>query len=69
MVIRVQRNANVIKQTTLLDGIDVGLPNLRICRSGLNQSVHEGMENISIVKVHLRTHSGNIDSGCQGMSF
>ena len=28
---------------------------------GLNQSVHEGMNKISLVKVHLKTDSGNVN--------
>ena len=32
---------------TLLDGIDVGHPKWRLCWCGLNQSVHEEMEDIS----------------------
>ena len=49
------------KQTTLLDGVDVGPPKKRVCGHGLNRSVHEGMKNISNVKVHLKTHSGNVN--------
>ena len=50
MAIRVQRHANVSKQATLLGGLDV-------CGCGLNRFVHEGMHNISNVKVHLKTRS------------
>ena len=39
MVIRDQRHASVRKQTTLLDGIDVGPPEWRVCEHGLNRSV------------------------------
>ena len=59
MVIRVQRHAKVSKQTTLLDGIDVDPPKWHVCKCGLNGYVHEGMNDISNVKVHLKTHSGN----------
>ena len=61
MVIRVQRHANVSKQTTLLHGIDVGKLKWRVCGHGLNRSVHEGMNDVSNVKVHLKTHSGNVN--------
>ena len=53
MVIRVQRHANISKQATLLDGLYVG--------GGLNRFVHEGMNNISNVEVHLKTRSGNVN--------
>ena len=62
MVIRVQRHANVSKQTTLLEGVDVVPLKLRVCGYGLNWFVHEGMNDISNVKVHLKTHSGCISS-------
>ena len=29
-----------------------------LCWGGLNRSIHEGMKEISNVKVHLKTHSG-----------
>ena len=61
MAVRAQRHANVSKQTTLLDGVDVGPPELRGCGCGFNRSVHEGMNDISNVKVHLRTPSGNVN--------
>ena len=51
MAIHVQRHANASKQTILLDGVDVGLSNWH----GLNRSVvHEGMMDISKVKVHFK---------------
>ena len=55
MVICVRRQANLSKQTTLLDGVDIGPPKWRVCGCGLNQSVHEGMDNNSNVEVHLLT--------------
>ena len=55
-----QRHANVSKQTKLLGGVDVDQPKWRACGRGLNRSVHEGMNDISNVKIHLRTRSGNI---------
>ena len=61
MVIRVQRHAIVSKQTRLLDSADIGPFKWRICGRGLNRSVHEGMNDISNVKVHLKTHSGNVN--------
>ena len=61
MAICDQRHANVSKQTTLLNGVDVGPPKWHVCGHGINQSVHEGMNNISNVKVHLKTRSGNVN--------
>ena len=61
MVVRVQLQANVSKQTTLLDGVDVGPFKWHVCGRGLNGSVHEGMNDVSNVKVHLRTRSGNVN--------
>ena len=58
MAIRVQRHANVSKQATLLDRIDVTPLKWRVC--GLNRFVHEGMNHISNVEVHLKTRSGNV---------
>ena len=63
MVIRIQRHANVSKQTTLLDGVDVGPSKWRVCGHGFNRSIHEGMNNVSNVKVHLNTRSGNVNIG------
>ena len=61
MAIPDQRHANVSKQSKLLDGVDVGLPKWRVCGCGLNQTVHEGMNDISNANVHLRTGSGNVN--------
>ena len=61
MAIRVQRHANVSKQATLLDGLDVSLLKWRVCGCGLNRFVHEGMNHISNVEVHLKTRSGNVN--------
>ena len=58
---RVQRHANVSKQATLLDGLDVSPLKWRVCGCGLNRFVHEGMDHISNVKVHLKTRSGNVN--------
>ena len=54
-------HTNLSKQTTLLDGIDVGPSKWRVCGRGLNKSVNEGMNNISNVKVHLKTRSGKVN--------
>ena len=59
MVICVQRHTNVSKQTTLLEGIDLGMPNWCVCWLGLNVSVNEGMNDISNVKVKSK-------QGCHG---
>ena len=56
MAIRFQRHANVSKQATLLDGIDVSPLTWRIWGCGLNGFVYEGMNHISNVKVHLYLH-------------
>ena len=63
MAIRVQRHAkfNVSKQATLLDGLDVSPLKWRVCGCGLNRFVHEGMNHISNVEVHLKTRSGNVN--------
>ena len=58
MAIRVQRHANVSKQATLLDGLDVSP---LVCRCGLNRFVHEVMNHISNVEVHLKTRSENVN--------
>ena len=65
MVIRVQGHVSISKQTMLLDGVDVGPSKWRVCGRGLNRSVHEGMNNISNVKVlkckDLKTRCGNVN--------
>ena len=63
MTIRTRRQTNVSKQTTVLDGVDDGPPKQRVCWRVLNRSVHEAMNNISNVRVHVETRSGyvNID--------
>ena len=61
MAIRIQRHANASKQATLLHGLDVSPLKWRVCGCGLNRYVHEGMNHISNVKVHLKTCSGNVN--------
>ena len=61
MAIRVQRHANVSKQATLLDERDVSPLKWPVCGCGLNQFVHEGINHISNVKVHVKTRSGNVN--------
>ena len=61
MAIRVQRHANVNKQATSLDGLDVSPLKWRVCGCGLNRFVHGGMNGISNVKVHLKTRNGNVN--------
>ena len=61
MAIRVQRHANVSKQATLLDGLGVSPLKWRVCGCGFNRFVHEGMNHISNVEVHLKTRSGNVN--------
>ena len=60
MAIRDQRQANVSKQTTL-EGVDVDPSKWRVCGRGSNLSVHEGMNDISNVNVHLRSRSGSVN--------
>ena len=60
MEIRVQRHANVSKQATLLDERDFSPLKCRVCGCGLNRFVHEGMNHISNVKVHLKARNGNV---------
>ena len=61
MAIRIQRHANVSKQATLLDGLDVSPLKWRVKGCRFNRFVHEGMNRISNVEVHLKTHSGNVN--------
>ena len=61
MAIRVQRHANASKQATLLGGLDVSLLKWRVCGYDLNRFVHEGMNDISNVKAHLKTSSENVN--------
>ena len=61
MAISAQRHANISKQATLLDGLDVSLLKWCVCGCDLNRFVHESMNHISNVKVHLKTRSGNVN--------
>ena len=61
MAIRVQRHANVSKQATLLDGLDVSPLKWRVSGYCFNRFVHEGMNHISNVEVHFKTRSGNVN--------
>ena len=61
MAIRVQRHPNVSKQATLSDGLDVRPLKWHVCWCGLNRFVHEGMNHILNVEVHLKTRSGNVN--------
>ena len=45
----------------LLDGLNVSPLKWRVCGCGLNRFVHEGMNHISNVEVHLKTRSGNVN--------
>ena len=53
---------NVSKQATLFDGLYVSPLKWHVCGRGLNRFVHEGMNHISNVKVHLKTRSGNVNT-------
>ena len=59
--VTVQLHANVSKQATLLDGLEVSQLKWRVCGCGLNRIVHKGMNHISNVEVHLKTRSGNVN--------
>ena len=61
MVICVQLHANFSKKATLLDGINVSPLKWRVFGCSLNRFVHEGMNHISNVEVHLKTCSGNVN--------
>ena len=63
MAIGILRHANVSKQATLLDGVDVTMLKWRVYGCGLNRFVHEGMNTISNVKGYLKTRSGNKNIG------
>ena len=62
MAIRVQRHPNVSKQAALLDGLNVSPLKWHVCGCGLNPFVHEGMNHISNVEVHLKTRSENVNT-------
>ena len=65
MMISAPHQTNASKQSMLLDGVDVGPPKQRVSWRGLNRFVYEAMNNISNVKVHLKTPSGNVNiSAC-----
>ena len=49
MAIRVQRHANVSKQATLLDGLDVSQLKKPVCGCGFNRFVHEGINTSQII--------------------
>ena len=51
MAIRVQRHVN---QATLLDGVDIGPLKKCVCGCDLNRFVHDGMNDISNVKVSFK---------------
>ena len=61
MATRVQRHANVSKQVTLLDGLDVSSLKWRVRGCGLNRFVHEGTNRLSNVEVHVKARSGNVN--------
>ena len=61
MAIHGHRHANISKQATLLGGVDVDPPKWRVCGCDLNRFIHEGINDISNVKVHLKTRSGNVN--------
>ena len=53
----------------LLYGISVkNPPKWHVCGHGLNRSIHKGMNDISNVKVHLRTPIGNLNT-CIALSL
>ena len=60
MVIGVSRHVNVSKQAVLF-GLDFSPLKWRVCGCGLNRFVHEGMNHVLNVKVHLKTRTGNVN--------
>ena len=50
-----------VNKTTLLDGVEVGTSKWRISMGCFIDRVHEAMNTVSNVKVHLRTRSGNVN--------
>ena len=56
MAIRAQRHANVSKQATLFDGLDVSPLKWRVCGCGFNRLFHDLK-----CKGHLKTRSGNVN--------
>ena len=61
MARRVQHHTELRKQATLLDCVDACPLKWRVCGCGLNIFVHEDMNDISNVKVHLKTCIGNVN--------
>ena len=61
MAVCVQCHANVSKQAKLLDGLDFSPLKWRVYGCGLTGFVHEGMNDISNVKVQLKTRNGNVN--------
>ena len=62
MAIRVQHHTtSVNKQHYWMDLTLVSPLKWHVCGCGLNQFVHEGMNDISNVKVHVRTSSGSVN--------
>ena len=61
MAICVKCHANISKQAMLLDGLDISSLKWRVCGCGLNRFVHEVMNHISNVKVHLKTRRVNVN--------
>ena len=55
--------ANVSKQTTLLDGFDIGPPKWRVCGRGLIRSVHEVMNDFEHFDSFL-PHPLLLDQAC-----
>ena len=64
MAIPVQHHANVCKKAMLLYGLSVCPLKWCVCGCGLNGFVHEDMNDISNVKVHLKSSSGNVNMMC-----
>ena len=60
MSIHLQHSATLTsKQATLL--VEGGPVQWHVCRFSLKQFVHEGMNDISNVKVHLKARTGNVN--------
>ena len=61
MAIRAPHHANISLQAMLLDVLNISPLKWRVFEYCLNRFVHEGMNHISNVKVHLKTCSGNVN--------
>ena len=69
MAVRVQRHANVSKQATLLDGLDVSPLKWRVCGCGLNRFVHDLKCKGSFKESQWKCKYSSIPAHIQGRSW